>query len=79
MVRVLFFAMLMGVLSLQSCVRYRIKVIEHGSMKYYEPQKRTFFSWEEMTPFYGHDLPSAKTKINEDRNRKRKKFSYIKY
>lgn len=71
--------MVMGVLSLQSCTSYRIRVIEHGSMKYYRPQKRILYSWEDMEPFYSNDLNSAKQKIDEDRNPKIKNFSYIKY
>lgn len=71
--------MLMGVFALQSCVKYRIKVIDHGSMKYYEAQKRILFSWEEMHPVVGNDLKSAKAKIDEDRNRNKKRFVYLKY
>jgi len=78
-VRLLFFAMLMGVLSLQSCTVYRIRVVEHGSMKYYRPEKRILLSWEELTPFYGNDLNSAKQRIDEDRGPKIKNYSYIKY
>jgi hypothetical protein len=75
----LFFVMLMGVFTLQSCIKYRIKVIEHGSMKYYTPEKRTFFSWEEMPPNVIYDLTTAKERIDSDRNRKNKKYLYIKY
>ena len=71
--------MLMGVLTLHSCVKYRIGVIEHGSIKYYSPEKRVLFTWEDMSPFGGNDLSSAKEKINGDRNRRHKKITYIKY
>ncbi len=71
--------MAVGVLSLQSCTSYRIRVIKHGSMKYYRPEKRILFSWEEMKPFYGNDLKSAKERIDEDRNRKNENYSYLKY
>jgi hypothetical protein len=75
----LFFVMLMGVFTLQSCVKYRIKVIEHGSMKYYEPEKRRFFSWEQMPPNIIYNLTMAEERIDSDRNRKNKKHLYIKY
>lgn len=71
--------MLMGVFTLQSCVRYRIKVVDNGSMKYYHPQKRILFSWEDMNSFYGHDLNSSKNRIDEDRKSKIKNYTYIKY
>lgn len=71
--------MLMGVFTLQSCVRYRIKVVDHGSMKYYHPQKRILFSWEDMNSFYGHDLKSAKERIDLDRNRNVINKTYINY
>ncbi len=71
--------MLMGVFTLQSCVKYRIKVIEHGSMKYYEPEKRRLFSWESMPPHVVYDLKTAEERIDSDRNRKNKKYSYITY
>jgi hypothetical protein len=75
----LFFVMLMGVFTLQSCIKYRIKEIDHGSMKYYEPEKRTFFSWEHMQPHVIYDLTTAKERIDSDKNRRNKKFLYIKY
>ncbi len=69
----------MGVLSLQSCTVYRIRVVEHGSMKYYSPEKRVLFTWEEILPFYGNDLESAKKTIDEDRLRKVKNYTYLNY
>ena len=77
--RLLFFAMVMGVLSLQSCTSYRIKVVEFGSIIYCTPEKRTLFSWEEIYPFYGNDLSSAKKTIDDDKSRKSKRNIYIKY
>jgi len=71
--------MLMGVLTLQSCVKYRIRVVEHGSMKYYSPEKRVLLTWEEILPFYGNDLESTKKTIDEDRLRKVKNYTYLNY
>lgn len=69
----------MGVLTLQSCVKYRIRVIEHGPMKYYTPEKRVLLTWEEILPFYGNDLTSARRAIEDDRSRKVKKSIYLNY
>lgn len=69
----------MGVLILQSCTIYRIRVIDHGSMKYYAPEKRVLFSWEELHSYYGNDLKSAKDRIDADRNRNVINKTYIKY
>ena len=77
MKKLMVFVMLMGVLS--SCTSYRIRVIQHGSMKYYVPEKRILYTWEELLPFYGNDLTSAKRTIDEDRSRKVNNFTYLKY
>lgn len=77
MKKLVVFVMLMGVLT--SCTSYRIRVTQHGSMKYYTPEKRVLFTWEEILPFYGNDLESAKKTIDGDRLRKVKNYTYLNY
>ena len=71
--------MLTGVFTLQSCIKYRIKEVEHGSMKYYSPEKRVLFTWEDMFPFNGNDLESTKKTIDGDKLRKVKNYTYLNY
>lgn len=51
--------MLMGVLTLQSCTSYRLKIITSGEQKYYFPQKRTLFEWEDFDREMFVDVNSA--------------------
>jgi len=77
MKKLVVFVMSMGVFT--SCTSYRIRVVEHGSMKYYTPEKRILYTWEELKPFYGNDLESAKRTIDQDRNRNIENRIYFKY
>lgn len=74
--------MVMGVSLLQSCVSYRVKVVEHKpNVKYYFPQKRVLLGdWNDMdirnSGSYTYEW--AKEVINEDKNIKNVKPTYIK-
>jgi hypothetical protein len=71
----------MGVLLLQSCVSYRIKVVEHNpGVRYYFPQKRVFVSdWLDIETYYSDlTLESARKTIKEDKNPFNNNIFYIK-
>ncbi len=71
---------LMGVLMLQSCTAYRIKVITDNDVKYFVPEKRNVLGgWNEMD-YYTSDLTykGAKAIIDEDKHKVTNKKSYIK-
>ena len=77
----LFLAMLLGVLALQSCTSYRVKVVEHdGGVKYYFPQKKIFVGdWNDLKTYEGDYSKSwAKITIKKDKEPKHKKITYIK-
>jgi hypothetical protein len=81
MKKLFFSVMMMGVLLLQSCVSYRIKVVEHKSgVQYYFPQKRILLGeWVDLTygKSCGFTYKSARDIIKEDRKDKKSKISYI--
>lgn len=55
---------IMGVLLLQSCSSYRVKVITSGNNQYYFPQKRILYEWEDIPYEMFVDLESAMNYID---------------
>ena len=73
--------MTMGVLLLQNCTAYRIKVAHHGEhFKYYFPQKRNILGeWSNIkTPTGEYTYEWAKNIIDIDKKPKQKNITYIK-
>ena len=73
--------MIMGVLALQSCTMYRIKMVQHpDGATYYFPQKRILISdWNVIDNFEGdYTLKWARKVIEEDKNKQQIKINYIK-
>jgi hypothetical protein len=79
----IFLVMVMGVSLLQSCVSYRVKVVEHKpNVKYYFPQKRVLLGeWIDVDhrKIGSYTYEWAKEIISEDKNTKVVKPTYIKY
>lgn len=70
---------MMGVLSLQSCTRYRIVVFELPSQKVYYPEKKKMLSeWEQLSWVVNTDLDVVKSIIKLDKNSKISNTKYIK-
>lgn len=80
--RIKFLAIAMGVLLLQSCVSYRIKVVEHNpNTRYYFPQKRVLLGeWIDLTykKSSSFTYKSARKIISQDKQSKSPKTYYIK-
>lgn len=80
--RIKFFTITMGVLLLQSCVSYRIKVVEHKpNVKYYFPQKRVLLGeWDDLSnrKSGSYTYEWARKVINDDMQNKEIKPKYIK-
>ena len=71
----------MGVLVLQSCTSYRIKVVEHpDGTTYYFPEKRFFvYEWEGVRTYNGsYTLEWARNIIKEDKKPDKARIRYIK-
>jgi hypothetical protein len=62
---VLLVVSIMGVLSVQSCVNYRVKVVRHDDNSvFYIPAQRVWFRWEES--YFAHpSLTGANKEIKE--------------
>ncbi len=83
MKKLILFVVLMGVLVLQSCTSYRIKVTHHDKgVTYYFPQKRSFetlFEWRDVYNREGsYTLEWARKEIEADRYKQTKGIEYIK-
>jgi hypothetical protein len=74
-------ATLLGVMTLQSCTSYRVKVVEHSNdVKYYFPQKKIFIGdWDDIQAYDGDYTKGwAKIIIDKDKSPKHKNITYIK-
>ena len=81
MKRMLLLVMVLGVVSLQSCSVYRIRIVDHGNgTKYYFPQKRNMLGeWVYLEYGSGnYSFESAKDAIIMDKQPKPKQITYIK-
>ena len=74
-----------GVLLLQSCTMYRIKIAHHDNGDaFYFPQKRsveTFFEWRDVQPPFSegsYTLDWARKQIEKDRYIQTKGIEYLK-